>query len=475
MPAGRQTFPSPPNLNMIPRAALDSLRAVLGPEHLLTAEADRFCYAYDAANGLYVPDAVALPGQEEEIARILQLANQYRFPVIPRGTGTGTTGGALAVQGGLVVATSRLNRILEIDPDNFLAVVEPGVITGRLKAEAAKVGLYYPPDPSSAAFCTIGGNVAENAGGSAAVQYGVTRDYVLGLRVVLPTGEIIDTGVRTAKGVVGYDLTRLLVGSEGTLGIITRIILRLIPLPAASQTLLAGFTDLRQATQTVARLLRARLTPKALEFLDRASLSCVRHWLPYDLPESIQALLLVEVDGHPHDVRERAEAAAAFCREQQADLVLLAATPAETDKLWQARKLLSPAAFRLKPNKLSEDVVVPISRIPDLVAAVEEISRRADLPILCFGHAGDGNIHVNIMFDGSQPREQEAAHQAVGEIFQLVRALDGTLSGEHGVGISKAPYIRLELSEAVIALSLRLKKAFDPNNIMNPGKVFPGA
>lgn len=457
---------------MIARQALQALTAVVGPDHLLTAEADRFCYAYDAANGLFLPDAVALPGSEEEIARILQLANEYRFPVIPRGTGTGTTGGALAIQGGLVVVTSRLNRILELDAANFLAVVEPGVITGHIKAAAAQQGLWYPPDPSSANFCTIGGNVAENAGGSAAVQYGVTRDYVLGLRVVLPTGEIIDTGVRTAKGVVGYDLTRLLVGSEGTLGIITRIILRLIPLPAARQTLLAGFADLQVATQTVGRILRARLAPSALEFLDRASLSCVRHWLPYELAEDIQALLLIEVDGHPHDVRERAEEVRAYCQEQGAVLVLLAQTAEETEKLWQARKLLSPAAFKLKPHKLSEDVVVPISSIPALVAAVDQISQTAQLPILCFGHAGDGNIHVNIMYDRQQPREREAAHQAVGQIFQVVRRLQGSLSGEHGVGMSKAPYIGLELSEAVIALSLRLKQAFDPNNIMNPGKIF---
>ncbi len=457
---------------MIAPQALQALTTVVGPDHLLTAEADRFCYAYDAANGLFLPDAVALPGSEEEIARILRLANEYRFPVIPRGTGTGTTGGALAVQGGLVVVTSRLNRILELDAANFLAVVEPGVITGHIKAAAAQQGLWYPPDPSSANFCTIGGNVAENAGGSAAVQYGVTRDYVLGLRVVLPTGEIIDTGVRTAKGVVGYDLTRLLVGSEGTLGIITRIILRLIPLPAARQTLLAGFADLRVATQTVGRILQARLAPSALEFLDRASLSCVRSWLPYELAEGIQALLLIEVDGHPHDVRERAEAVRAYCQEQGAALVLLAQTPEETEKLWQARKVLSPAAFKLKPHKLSEDVVVPISSIPELVAAIEKISQAVQLPILCFGHAGDGNIHVNIMYDRQQTREREAAHQAVGEIFQVVRRLQGSLSGEHGVGISKAPYIGLELSEAVIALSLRLKKAFDPNNIMNPGKIF---
>jgi glycolate oxidase len=304
------------------------------------------------------------------------------------------------------------------------------------------------------------------------VKYGVTRDYVLGLRVVLPTGEIIDTGVRTAKGVVGYDLTRLLVGSEGTLGIITRIILRLVTLPAARQALLAGFTKLGLATQTVGRILQARLAPSALEFLDRASLDCVREVLPFEVPASTQALLLIEVDGHPHDVQDRAAAIEAFCQAQQAAFVLSAGSELEAEKLWKARKLLSPAAFKLKPHKLSEDVVVPISLIPDLVNRIGAIGREVNLPILCFGHAGDGNIHVNVMHNRNVARERQAAEQAVEAIFIVVRQLGGTLSGEHGIGITKSPFIGLELSEAAIALSLRLKKAFDPNNIMNPGKIF---
>jgi glycolate oxidase len=271
---------------------------------------------------------------------------------------------------------------------------------------------------------------------------------------------------------VGYDLTRLLVGSEGTLGIITRIILRLVTLPAARQTLLAGFTDLGLATQTVGRILQARLAPSALEFLDRASLDCVRELLPFAIPASAQALLLIEVDGHPHDVQDRAAAIEAFCQAQQAAFVMAADSEPETARLWQARKLLSPAAFKLKPHKLSEDVVVPISLIPDLIHRVELISHKLDLPILCFGHAGDGNIHVNVMYDRGKARELQAAERAVHEIFSVVRQLGGTLSGEHGIGITKSPYIGMELSEAAIALSLRLKKAFDPNNIMNPGKIF---
>lgn len=457
---------------MIDAALVRRLEAIVGSENLLTAIEDRRCYAYDATDLTFLPEAVAFPGNAPEISQIVRLANEYRFPVVPRGAGTGTTGGALPVHGGLVLVTTRLNRILEIDPDNFVAVVEPGVITGHLKAAVARYGLYYPPDPASANFCTIGGNLAECAGGAVAVHYGVTRDYVLGLTVVLPTGDIIDTGVRTAKGVVGYDLTRLLVGSEGTLGVITKIILRLVPQPAARQTLLAGFADLEVAAQTVGLILKAGLAPTALEFLDRASLDCVRALLPFAVPETIQALLLIEVDGHPHDVRDRLGQIQTCCQKSKAALILVAHDTAAAAKLWQARKAISPASFKLKPQKLSEDVVVPISKIPTLVAHIEELGRAHNLPILCFGHAGDGNIHVNVMYDGQVPQEAAAAKAAVKRIFQVVRKLQGTLSGEHGIGITKSPYLGLELSEATIALSRRIKQAFDPHNIMNPGKVF---
>lgn len=457
---------------MMKAAQIRRLEAIVGPANLLTEIEDRRCYAYDATDLNYLPEAVAFPGNAQEIAEIVQLANDYRFPVVPRGAGTGTTGGALPVQGGLVLVTTRLNRILEIDADNFVAIVEPGVITGDLKAAVEKYGLYYPPDPSSANYCTIGGNVAECAGGAMAIQYGVTRDYVLGLSVVLPTGEIIDTGVRTAKGVVGYDLTRLLIGSEGTLGVITKIILRLVTRPAARQSLLAGFADLEVATKAVGRILKGRLAPTALEFLDRPTLDCVREMLPFPLLPTIQALLLIEVDGHPHDVQERVKQIQAFCEASGAAIIQVAKDAVEAEKLWQARKSISPAAFKLKPQKLSEDVVVPITLIPTLVARVAEIARRRDLLILCFGHAGDGNIHVNVMYDGRVSREAAAAPAAVQEIFQVVRELKGTLSGEHGIGITKSAYLPLELSEAAIALSQRLKNAFDPNQIMNPGKIF---
>jgi len=351
--------------------------------------------------------------------------------------------------------------------------VEPGVITGNLQRAVAEQGLYYPPDPSSADFCTIGGNVAECAGGAVAVQYGVTRDYVLGLTVVLPTGEIIDAGTRTMKGVVGYDLTRLFLGSEGTLGVITRIILRLTGKPAARQTLAAGFRTMEAAAEAVSAILAGGLAPTALEFMDRVTLGCVGAMLPFAIPAETAALLLVAVDGHPRDVEVRAARIARFCREQGARPVLRAKTPEEAEGLWQARKVVSPALLKVKPQKVSEDVVVPLGAIPRLIAGLQEVSRRRGLVVPCYGHAGDGNIHVNVLYDRGVARERDAVGAAVEDIFGLVRSLSGTLSGEHGIGLTKAPYLGMELSAAALALQRRIKQAFDPNNIMNPGKIFP--
>ena len=447
---------------------------LVGPEHLLTAPEDCWTYAYDATDQARMPEAVVFPGSAAEISQILRLANEHRFPVTPRGAGSGRSGGAVPIAGGVVLVLTRMNRILEIDPADLVAVVEPGVILGRFKAAVAAQGLYYPPDPASADFCTIGGNVAECAGGAVAVQYGVTRDYVLGLTVVLPTGEIIDAGTRTMKGVVGYDLTRLFLGSEGTLGVISRITLKLVPKPAARQTLAAGFETLEAAARAVIQILTAGLAPTALEFLDPVTLGCVRELLPFEVPVETAALLLVAVDGHPHDVEERAAGIARFFKKQGARPVLRAKSNAEADELWKARQVISPAILKVKPQKVSEDVVVPLSAIPDLIAGLQKISRRRGLIIPCYGHAGDGNIHVNVLYDRKIDRERQAVGAAVEDIFHLVRELRGTLSGEHGIGLTKAPYLGMELSHAAIALEQRLKRAFDPNDIMNPGKIFPG-
>jgi len=453
---------------------IKEIAGLVGPEHLLTSPEDCWTYAYDATDQARMPEAVVFPGSAAEISQILRLANEHRFPVTPRGAGSGRSGGAVPIAGGVVLVLTRLNRILEIDPADLVAVVEPGVILARFKAAVAAQGLYYPPDPASADFCTIGGNVAECAGGAVAVQYGVTRDYVLGLTVVLPTGEIIDAGTRTMKGVVGYDLTRLFLGSEGTLGVISRITLKLVPKPAARQTLAAGFESLEAAARAVIQILTAGLAPTALEFLDPVTLGCVRELLPFEVPVEAAALLLVAVDGHPHDVEERAAGIARFCEEQGARPVLRAQSAAEADELWKARQVISPAILKVKPQKVSEDVVVPLSAIPDLIAGLQKISRRRGLIIPCYGHAGDGNIHVNVLYDRKIDRERQAVGAAVEDIFHLVRELRGTLSGEDGIGLTKAPYLGMELSHAAIALEQRLKRAFDPNDIMNPGKIFPG-
>ena len=306
-----------------------------------------------------------------------------------------------------------------------------------------------------------------------AVQYGVTRDYVLGLEVVLPTGELITAGTRTMKGVVGYDLTRLFLGSEGTLGVITRITLRLVSKPPARQTLAAGFAAMEQAAETVSLILTSGLAPTALEFMDHVTLACVKEMLPFALPEATAALLLIAVDGHPKDVEDRAIRIARFCREQGARPVLRAKTPEEAERLWRARKVISPALLKVKPHKVSEDVAVPLGAIPSLITALQEISRRRGLIIPSYGHAGDGNIHVNVLYDHQVPGERQAVNPTVEDIFTMVRDLGGTLSGEHGVGLTKAPYLGMELSPAAMALQQRIKAAFDPHNIMNPGKIFP--
>ncbi len=455
------------------KAIYKALEKIVGPEHITDRDTDRQSYAYDATQIQACPDGVVFPGTTEEIASIMRLANTHQFPVVPRGAGSGMSGGSVPIQGGVVVVLLRMNRIIKIDVNNFLAVVEPGVITRDLQQAVEAEGLFYPPDPSSSHFSTLGGNLAECAGGGRAVKYGVTRDYVLGLEVVLPTGEILKTGVRTAKGVVGYDLTRLMVGSEGTLGIITEMVLKLIPLPEARQTILAFFDQMALAAQSVVEIFRAGILPSTLEFMDHSSISCVEEYLHLGLPTQAQALLLIEVDGDREAVARQGETIQRLCRQTGAKGVKRAATPQEADELWKARRAISPALFRLRPHKINEDIVVPRDKIPEAIDRFEGIGRRFELLIVSFGHAGDGNIHVNVMFDGKKPEEKKRAQEAVVEIFQTVLDLGGTLSGEHGVGLTKAPFLSLELDPVSLALMKKIKDLFDPNHILNPGKIFP--
>ena len=454
------------------RDTLKKLAGIVGPEYLLTAREEMLCYSYDGSGLEYPPEAVVFPADTTLVSAIMRLASEERFPVVVRGAGSGMTGGALPVAGGVVMAMSRFNRIIEIDTANQVAVVEPGVITGDFQKEVARLGLFYPPDPASHPFCTLGGNVAECAGGPRAVKYGVTRDYVLGLEAVLPDGRVIHTGVRTAKGVAGYDLTRLLVGSEGTLAIITAITVRLLPQPAARATFQLLFSEMEAASSLVSRLLN-RMTPCTLELMDRTALKIVADRLPAPPPAGTTALLLVELDGDREVVELQAGHLTEFLRDQDGLLeVRRAASGPETEQLWAARRAISPATFRLKPHKIGEDVVVPRSRIPELVGFCEELAAKHDLTVLTFGHAGDGNLHVNLMLDRTVPREVAAAETAVAELFAKTIALGGTITGEHGVGITKSAFLGQEIDAPTLEIMRAIKKTFDPANILNPGKIF---
>ncbi|OGW37100.1 MAG: glycolate oxidase subunit GlcD [Nitrospirae bacterium GWD2_57_9] len=455
---------------MLKPSAIKELKGIVGPDNLFTSPEELLVYSYDATRQESPPWAVARPASTREIAEILVLANRELFPVVPRGAGTGMSGGSVPVQGGLVLSLERMNRIVEIDGNDLVAVVEPGVVTGDLQREVESRGLFYPPDPASHEFCTIGGNVAECAGGLRAVKYGVTKDYVLGLEVVLPTGEIIRTGARTVKSVAGYDLTKLIVGSEGTLGIATSIILKLLPLPESVMTLSAFFADPDQAAGAAAAVIARRILPRALEFVDQGALRAVEAYLQDDLSGGAAAMLLVEVDGTPESCCREISRVHEVMTGAGAMRVARAETEADRERLWKARRSISPALYRIKPAKLNEDIVVPRSRIPDILRAVGRIGRRHGLQIVNFGHAGDGNIHTNVMFD--EP-DREKARSAVREILRETVRLGGSISGEHGIGLAKAAYLPLELGPGSLALMKKIKQTFDPNNVLNPGKIFP--
>jgi len=458
---------------MVEKHVMKELQEIVGKENVATEKQDRVCYSYDATQMEFLPDIVVFPGTTDEISRVIRLANRESIPVFPRGAGSGFSGGSLPKGGGIVLVTTRMNRILRIDTDNLIAVVEPGVITGDLQDAVEKLGLFYPPDPASLRFSTLGGNVAECAGGPRAVKYGVTKDFVLGLEVVLPTGAVITTGGETYKGVVGYDLTKLLCGSEGTLGVITRITLRLLPLPETRTTMLAIFDSIDGAAGAVAAIIRGRIIPTTLEFLDHSALKCVEGEFSLGIPAAARAVLLIELDGEKELVERQAGRIGDLIRPLGLIEFKAAADAAEAEELWKARRLVSPALRKVNPDKINEDIVVPRNRVPDIIRRIDGIREKYGIPIINFGHAGDGNIHVNIMIDRSRTGESEKAEQAVREIFTATLELGGTMSGEHGIGLSKAPYIPLELNVEQITAMKAIKTALDPKNILNPGKIFP--
>ncbi len=457
---------------MIDTRIIRILADIVGKENVSTEKADRLCYSYDATQQKFLPDVVVHPQTAAEISLIMKMANAERIPVFPRGAGSGFTGGSLPTRGGIVLATERMNQIIEIDTENLVATVEPGVVTEQFQQAVEKVDLFYPPDPASLKFSTLGGNVAECAGGPRCVKYGVTKDFIIGLEIVTPQGDIITTGGPTMKGVVGYDLTKLICGSEGTLAIITRIIIKLLPLPEAKQTMLVLFDSIDGAAQAVSNIIGHRIIPATLEFMDGRTLDCVRQATDLQVPEAAQAVLIIEVDGDKEFLAKQAQKIADIIQPLGVVETRIARTAAESEALWQIRRSVSASLRKVNPDKFNEDICVPRSKVPEMIRKVDAISEKYGISIVNFGHAGDGNIHVNVMIDKKVAGEAEKAEKAIEEVFKGALELGGTMSGEHGVGIAKAPYIPLEITEKAADYMKAIKKALDPNNILNPGKIF---
>ncbi len=448
------------------------LERITGKAHITQKKEELLCYSYDAAGLSFLPEIVIFPGSTQEVSKILSIASDHQISVVPRGAGSGMTGGAVPVNGGIVLVTSRMNQILEINENNFFARVQPGVVVADLHKQVESVGLFYPPDPASASVCTIGGNVGECAGGPRAVKYGVTRDYVIGLQAVLPSGEIIQTGVRTAKGVAGYDLTRLIVGSEGTLAVVTEVTLKLLPKPAAIKTMAVFFDSMANAAKAVSGIMKEAVIPRCVEYLDDACLDLVKEHISFAVTDQMKALLIIELDGDEITVEKDASRIEIVCQSFDAVKITVADSLADAKKLWDARKALSPVLYKIAPNKINEDIVVPIDKIPDMVRCTQQIQKEFDLKVVSFGHAGDGNIHCNIMYEKSDEAQAKRAKKAVDKLFKATLDLGGTITGEHGVGITKLKFLPLEIGQTQIKLMQGIKKVFDPQNILNPGKIF---
>ncbi len=456
---------------MITPEIIHRLSQIVGERWVLTTPEDLICYGYDASSMQGRAGVAVLPRTAQEVSEVLKLANRERIPVVARGTGTGLSGGSIPNETSMVLSVTRMNQIKEIDLVNLAAVVEPGVITADLQAEVEGKRLFYPPDPASLKQSTLGGNVAEGAGGPRCLKYGTTKDYVLGLEVVLPTGEILRTGGKLMKDVTGLNLTQLFVGSEGTLGVITEIILRLIPKPETKRTAMAIFPRLDDAAQTVTNLLGAGILPSTIEIMDTTTIRVVEEYLKMGLPVDAGAILIIEVDGREESVVPEIEEVGRICEKSGAAEVKVATAADDCEALWKARRAVSGALGRLAPAKQGEDISVPRSAIPEMVRRIGAIATRHDLTIPVFGHAGDGNLHPNLLFDMRDPEMVERVHKAAAEIFAAAIDLGGTLSGEHGIGLVKQPFIARKMSPDMLGLMQRIKSTFDPNGILNPGKM----
>ncbi len=452
---------------------LCELRRIVGPENVLTKKEDLVPYSFDGtAAMIQMPGCVAFVKNAQEVSAILKLANKTKTPVVTRGSGTGLSGGSLPSTDCIVMCTVKMNKILEVDAANLTMLVEPGVVTLTIADEAAKVGLFYPPDPGSMKISTIGGNVAENSGGLRGLKYGITRNYVMGLEVVLPDGEILWTGNKCVKDVAGYSLKDIFVGSEGTLGVITKVLLKLIPKPAAKKTMVATFNVMDAAAQTVSDIIAAQIIPCTLEFLDRTTIHCVEDFAKVGLPLNCEALLLIETDGHPAAVADEAAKMEELARKNGAMEVRVAKDDAEATKLASARRSAFSALARVSPTTILEDATVPRSELARMVRFVEVIAKKYQLRVGTFGHMGDGNLHPTFLTDERNKEEMHRVHEAFKEIFDEAIRLGGTITGEHGVGLAKKDFLPKFLGDAQMRVHRELRKTLDPNGILNPGKMF---
>lgn len=454
---------------------LKEFEKILGKDNVFSDETDRHAYSYDAAVlDPSLPSLVLRPTSVEALGAAIRVCNENRLPLTVRGAGTNLSGGTIPIQGGVVILTNALNEILEINEQDLYAVVQPGVVTAKFASLVESKGLFYPPDPGSQAVSTLGGNVAENAGGLRGLRYGVTRDYVMGLEFFDANGETVKTGARTVKCVTGYNLGGLLVGSEGTLGVFSRITLKLIPMPAAKKAMMAVFSDVSAASETVSAIIADRIVPVTLEFMDNFTIRAVEDFSRAGLPVDAAALLLIEVDGHPAQVEEEAARVEAICKKMGVMRIQVARDGAERDKVWEARRAALSALSRIRPTTVLEDATVPRSKVPAMIRSIEDIGRRFDLQIGTFGHAGDGNLHPTILSDRRDKEAWGRVEKAIDAIFDRALELGGTLSGEHGIGTAKSKYLEKETGRPAILYSRRIKAALDPNNILNPGKIIGG-
>jgi glycolate oxidase len=453
---------------------INDLIRIAGKDGVLHTPEDLAVYSYDGTFAEQTPDVVVLPETTEQVSQIVKLAAETRTPLVARGMGSGLAAGSIPIRaGGIVICFTRMNRILEIDKNNSTVLAQAGVVTADLQAEVEKLGLFYPPDPSSIRHSTVGGNVACNAGGARCLKYGVTGNYVLGLTVVLADGKVLKTGGKPIKDVTGYNLTALFTASEGTLGLITEALLRLIAKPRYAKTALAEFDSLVNASRAVNAIISEGIVPASLELMDQTAIMCIEEAMHLGLATDVAASLIVETDGSDEQtVLREIETAGRLCREKNARSVKVAQNESERSALWKARRSISPSLARKAPNKLGEDITVPRSAIPDVVQSLRAISLKYGLPIVIFGHAGDGNLHPNILFDKRKREEWQKVEQIVKEVFKVALDAGGTLSGEHGVGVLKRPYMEQALGSTSIEAQKRIKQALDPLNILNPGKMF---